>query len=355
MPTEPALDTAAPTRWLPYIAVAGAGAWLLYLLAPILTPFLLAAAIAYLFDPLVDSLERRKLGKYRIRRTASTLLVLFGLILLFALLALILAPLVQAETRLLMQQIPKVIEWGGQTLMPWLSATFGIDLMRDQEQVLTWMKAHVAELSQLTRYLPQLTDGGLAVLGFIANLLLVPVVLFYMLRDWDRIIAHLTDWIPERLKPKTLAIAREIDSVLSEFVRGQALVILVMCLFYSVALWMAGLDYALAVGLISGILVFVPYLGVVVGVLLGTLAGFSQFGSVAGLLPIWGVFLIGQLLEGMAVTPWLVGERVGLHPVAVIFALMAFGQLFGFVGILVAIPAAAALLVALRHLKTQLD
>lgn len=355
MPTEPALDTAAPTRWLPYIAVAGAGAWLLYLLAPILTPFLLAAAIAYLFDPLVDSLERRKLGKYRIRRTASTVLVLFGLILLFALLALILAPLVQAETRLLMQQIPKVIEWGGQTLMPWLSATFGIDLMRDQEQVLTWLKGHVAELSQLTRYLPQLTDGGLAVLGFIANLLLVPVVLFYMLRDWDRIIAHLADWIPERLKPKTLAIAREIDSVLSEFVRGQVLVILVMCVFYSVALWMAGLDYALAVGLISGILVFVPYLGVVVGVLLGTLAGFSQFGSVAGLLPIWGVFLIGQLLEGMAVTPWLVGERVGLHPVAVIFALMAFGQLFGFVGILVAIPAAAALLVALRHLKTQLD
>lgn len=355
MPTEPAPDTAAPSRWLAYIAVAGAGAWLIYLLAPILTPFLLAAALAYLFDPLVDGLEHRKIGKYRLKRTAGTLIVLLGLILLFALLALILAPLVQAETRLLMQQIPKVIEWGGQTMMPWLNATFGIDLMRDQQQVLDWLKGHIAELSQLTRYLPQLTDGGLAVLGFIANLLLVPVVLFYMLRDWDRIVAHLADWIPERLKPKTLAIAREIDSVLSEFVRGQVLVILVMCVFYSVALWMAGLNYALAVGLISGILVFVPYLGVVVGVLLGTLAGFSQFGTLAGLLPIWGVFLIGQLLEGMAVTPWLVGERVGLHPVAVIFALMAFGQLFGFVGILVAIPAAAASLVALRHLKTQLD
>jgi predicted PurR-regulated permease PerM len=355
MPTEPAPDTAAPSRWLAYIAVAGAGAWLIYLLAPILTPFLLAAALAYLFDPLVDGLEHRKIGKYRLKRTAGTLIVLFGLILLFALLALILAPLVQAETRLLMQQIPKVIEWGGQTMMPWLNATFGIDLMRDQQQVLDWLKGHIAELSQLTRYLPQLTNGGLAVLGFIANLLLVPVVLFYMLRDWDRIVANLADWIPERLKPKTLAIAREIDSVLSEFVRGQVLVILVMCVFYSVALWMAGLNYALAVGLISGILVFVPYLGVVVGVLLGTLAGFSQFGTLAGLLPIWGVFLIGQLLEGMAVTPWLVGERVGLHPVAVIFALMAFGQLFGFVGILVAIPAAAASLVALRHLKTQLD
>lgn len=338
------------TRWLPYLAVGGAAAYLIYLLTPILTPFLFAAAIAYLFDPLVDRLEARRLS-----RTASTLVVLFGLVLTFVLLVLILAPLMQAETRLLLLQVPKVVEWGGQTLLPWLSSTFGIDLVRDQEQIMAWLKEHVAELSQLTRYLPKLTDGGLALLGVIANLLLIPVLLFYMLRDWDRTTAHLADWIPVPLKPKTIAIAQEIDRVLSEFVRGQVMVILVMCVFYSAGLWLAGLDYALAVGLISGILVFVPYMGVIVGVLLGTLAGLAQFGSLAGLLPIWGVFAIGQLLEGMAVTPWLVGERVGLHPVAVIFALMAFGQLFGFVGILVAIPAAAASLVALRHLKAQLD
>jgi predicted PurR-regulated permease PerM len=350
MQTDP-----SATRWLPYLAVGAAGAYLLYLLSPILSPFLLAAAIAYLCDPLVDRLEKRKLGKRHLSRTIGTVIVLLGLVLIFVLLALILAPLVQAETRLLMQQIPKVVEWGSQTLLPWLTSTFGIDLMRDQEQVLAWLKQHVAELSQLTRYLPKLTDGGLAVLGFIANLLLVPVVLFYLLRDWDVSMSHIADWIPARFKARTVAIAREIDAVLSEFVRGQVMVILVMCVFYSVALWLAGLDYALAVGLITGILVFVPYLGVIVGVLLGTLAGLAQFGSLAGLLPIWGVFAVGQLLEGMAVTPWLVGERVGLHPVAVIFALMAFGQLFGFVGILVAIPAAAASLVALRHLKTQLD
>lgn len=354
MPNEPPTSAAA-TRWFPYLAVAAAGGYLIYLLAPILAPFLLAAAIAYLFDPLVDRLEKRKIGRRHLSRTLATVFVLLGLVLLFVLLALILAPLVQAETRLLMQQIPKVVEWGSQTLLPWLTSTFGIDLMQDKEQVLSWLKQHVAELSQLTRYLPKLTDGGLAVLGFLANLLLVPVVLFYLLRDWDSNLTHLASWIPDRLKPKTLAIAREIDTVLSEFVRGQVLVILVMCVFYSGALWLAGLEYALAVGLISGILVFVPYLGVVVGVLLGSLAGLAQFGNLAGLLPIWGVFVIGQLLEGMAVTPWLVGERVGLHPVAVIFALMAFGQLFGFVGILVAIPAAAASLVALRHLKAQLD
>jgi predicted PurR-regulated permease PerM len=349
MPTQPSPSPLA-SRWLTYLAIGGAGAYLLYLLSPILTPFLLAAAIAYLFDPLVDRLQARRLS-----RTAGTVAVLFGLVLAFVLLALILAPLVQAETRLLMQQIPKVVEWGSQTLLPWLTNTFGIDLMQDQELILAWLKTHVSELSQLTRYLPKLTDGGLAVLGFITNLLLVPVVLFYMLRDWDRMMAHIADWIPDPLKPKTIAIVKEIDRVLSEFVRGQILVILVMSVFYSAALWFAGLDYALAVGLITGILVFVPYLGVVVGVLLGTLAGLSQFGTLAGLLPIWGVFAAGQLLEGMAVTPWLVGERIGLHPVAVIFALMAFGQLFGFVGILVAIPAAAASLVALRHLKAHLD
>jgi predicted PurR-regulated permease PerM len=349
------MDTQTPppaplARWLPHIAIASAGAYLIYLLSPILSPFLLAGAIAYLCDPLVDRLQRRRLS-----RTASTLIVLLGLVLAFVVLALILAPLLQAEARLLMQQVPKLVEWGSQTLLPWLTSTFGVDLMRDQEEILVWLKGHVSELSQLTRYLPKLTDGGLAILGFVANLLLVPVVLFYMLRDWDSTLAHLVGWIPNSLKPKTIAIAREVDRVLSEFVRGQVMVILVMCVFYSTALWLAGLEYALAVGLITGILVFVPYMGIVVGMLLGTLAGLAQFGSLAGVLPIWGVFAAGQLLEGMAVTPWLVGERVGLHPVAVIFALMAFGQLFGFIGILVAIPAAAASLVALRHLKAQLD
>ncbi len=349
MHADPSPDKHA-TRWLPHAAVAAGLAYLLYLLSPILSPFLLAAALAYMCDPLVDRLEKKGLG-----RTLGTVAVLLGLVLVFVILALILTPLVQAEIRLLMLQIPRLLEWGSQSMLPWLSTTFGIDLMRDQEEMIGWLKEHVSELSQFTHYLPKIADSGLAVLGFIANLLLVPVVLFYLLRDWDKTMAHLADWIPDLLRARTEAIVREVDGVLSEFVRGQVMVILVMGLFYSFALWLAGLDYALAVGLISGILVFVPYLGVVVGVLLGTLAGLAQFGGISGLLPVWGVFVAGQLLEGMVVTPWLVGERVGLHPVAVIFALMAFGQLFGFVGLLVAIPAAAATLVALRHLKRQLD
>ncbi|MEW5771626.1 MAG: AI-2E family transporter [Pseudomonadota bacterium] len=339
-----------PYRTALTVAVVLAGAWLLYLLSPILAPFLLAAALAYLCDPLVDRLEARRLN-----RTLATTLVLAGLVLVFVLLALILAPLFQAQARLFMQQIPLLAEWAGDTLLPWFAATFGVDLVRDQAEILAWLRAHVSELSRLTPYLPKLADSGLAVLGFLANLLLVPVVLFYLLRDWDRAVAHLAEWLPERLRPRVEGFAREIDAVLSQFVRGQVLVILVMAVFYSLALWLVGLDYALAVGLVSGILVFVPYLGVVVGVLLGSLAAWAQFGGLAGLLPVWGVFALGQLLEGMAVTPWLVGEKVGLHPVAVIFALMAFGQLLGFVGVLIAIPAAAISLVALRHLKRHLD
>lgn len=349
------MNAQPPLQPFPYrtaltLAVVLAGGWLLYLLAPILSPFLLAAAIAYLCDPLVDRLETRRLN-----RTLGTALVLAGLALVFVILALILTPLFQAQARMFMQQIPNLVEWAGHTVLPWLNTTFGVDLVRDQDEILAWLRGHVSELTRLTPYLPGLADSGLALLGFLANLLLVPVVLFYLLRDWDTILAHLAGWVPDRHRARVEGFAREIDAVLSQFARGQVMVILVMALFYSLALWLTSLDYALAVGLVAGILVFVPYLGVVVGVLLGTLAAWAQFGTLGGLLPVWGVFAAGQLLEGMVITPWLVGEKVGLHPVAVIFALMAFGQLLGFVGVLIAIPAAAVFLVGLRHLKRQLD
>jgi predicted PurR-regulated permease PerM len=333
-----------------YALLFAGGVYLLYLLAPILTPFLFAAALAYLFDPLVDRLERRRIG-----RTWGTVLVLFGLTLALILLALILTPLFQAQAALLMAQIPRLLQWSQAVLLPWLQDRFGFDLMGGQAEVTAWVAAHVGELGRLTAYLPAVGNQGLALLGWLANLLLVPVVTFYLLRDWDRVTAGTGDLLPRAMRPKATVIAREIDAVLSEFARGQVAVILLMALFYSLGLWLAGLDYALAVGMIAGILVFVPYLGVVVGVVLGTLAGLGQGADLIGLLPVWAVFAIGQLVEGMLLTPWLVGDRVGLHPVAVIFALMGFGQLFGFFGILLAIPASAALLVALRHLRSHLE
>ncbi|MDD3528657.1 MAG: AI-2E family transporter [Gallionellaceae bacterium] len=333
-----------------YLLLVGGGLYLLWLLSPILTPFLFATALAYLFDPLVDRLERRHIG-----RTWGTVLVLLGLALVLILLVLILTPLFQAQARMLMAQIPRLIEWGQSGLLPWLESRFGLDLVGDQAEIVAWLKAHVGELGKLTAYLPAVGNQGLAFIGWLVNLLLVPVVTFYLLRDWDRVMAGAASLVPSELRPKAVEIAGEIDAVLSEFARGQVAVIVLMALFYSLGLWFAGLDYALAIGMTAGLLVFVPYLGVVVGLLLGTVAALAQGGGLALLLPVWGVFGLGQLIEGMLLTPWLVGDRVGLHPVAVIFALMAFGQLFGFFGVLLAIPASAALLVALRQLKAHLD
>ncbi len=333
-------------RSLAYLAVAGGLAYLLYLLAPILTPFLVAAALAYLCDPLVARLERA-----HVPRGLGTLLVMLGLLLALAFLLAILAPLAQAQFRLLMAQIPGLVGWVERSLLPWLSHTIGLDLKQDQALIIGWIRDHVADLAGLSASLPRITQGGMALLGVLTSLMLTPVVMFYLLRDWDRVLTAVAGWIPDTLRPRVIAIMSEVDVVLAEFVRGQLGVIALMCLLYTLGLWLIGLEYALAVGVVAGVLVFVPYLGTIVGVLLGTLAAWTQFGDFAALIQVWTVFAVGQLIESLAITPWLVGQRVGLHPVAVIFALMAFGYLFGFFGVLLAIPAAAALLVALRHLK----
>lgn len=343
-----ATDLPQELRGLAYAAAAAGFAYVLYLLAPILTPFLLAGALAYLCDPLVDRLER-----LHVPRALGALLVMLGLLLALTVFLAILAPLLHAQLRLLVGQLPTLTAWLEQSVLPWLGETLGIELARERAQLTAWLRTHLTELSGLATTLPRLTAGGMALLGFVTGLLLTPVVMFYLLRDWDRILAALADWLPHSLRPRVIAVLCEVDQVLAEFVRGQLGVILLMCLLYGLGLWLIGLDYALAVGVVAGVLVIVPYLGSFVGVLLGTLAAWTQFGELAALIQVWAVFAIGQLLEGMFITPWLVGERVGLHPVAAIFALMAFGHLFGFFGILLAIPAAAAMLVAMRHLKAR--
>lgn len=350
--THMTAPTAPPNlvRPLTYLALAAALAYLVYLLSPILTPFLLAIALAYLGDPWVDRLQR-----LRVPRALAALLVMLALLLAVVALILLLAPLVRAQFELLLQQLPALLAWAEQTLLPWLRQTLGLDLPTDRALLGGWLREHLKDLGGLSASVPQLADRGFALVGFLAGLLLVPVVIFYLLRDWDRILSQLADWIPRPVRPRMLAILGEIDAVLAQFVRAQLGVIVLMALIYSLGLWLIGLDYALAVGVVSGVLVFVPYLGLIVGVTLGSLAAWTQFGEFTALIQVWAVFALGQLLEGMVITPWLVGERLGLHPVAVIFALMAFGQLFGFLGILLAIPAAAATLVLLRHLRAELD
>jgi predicted PurR-regulated permease PerM len=203
------------------------------------------------------------------------------------------------------------------------------------------------------RVFAYLGGGGLALAGFLMNLLLIPVVLFYVLRDWPGLLANVDAAIPRKLHTNVTTIAREIDAVLSEFLRGQLSVMLIMSVFYVAGLWLAGLNFALPVGLITGLLVFIPYVGSGTGLVLGTVAAVMQFPSINGVALVWVVFAIGQLLEGIAITPWLVGNRIGLHPVVVLFALLAFGQVFGFFGVLLALPASAAMLVGLRHLMAH--
>ncbi len=322
---------------------------LLYFLSPILAPFLFAAILAYISNPLVGWLAR-----HRVRRELGTLLVMLLLGGLLVLLLLILLPLFIKEAGLLSERLPGFLAGLNDNLLPWIKARFDVELQFDLAGLKNLIHENLQGADGLgMKLLASLKIGGLALLGFVVNLLLVPVVLFYLLRDWNAVLARIDGLLPRRWHPRLTAIAREIDAVLAEFLRGQIAVMLLMSVLYVLGLWLAGLEFALPIGIITGMLVFVPYVGMLTGLLLATLVALMQFSSIGGVIPVWIVFGIGQALEGMLVTPLLVGKRIGLHPVAVIFALLAFGQIFGFFGVLLALPASAALLVALRHLRNQ--
>ena len=273
---------------------------------------------------------------------------------LFVLLLLILLPLFVKEVRLLSERLPGYLLQLKDNLAPWVKAKFGAELEFDLDAVKRLLSENLQGADGLgMKLLNSLRIGGLALLGFAVNLMLVPVVLFYLLCDWNTLLSKIDRILPRRWHPKLTGIAKEIDTVLAEFLRGQIAVMLLMSALYVFGLWLVGLEFALPIGIITGMLVFVPYVGMLTGLLLATLVALMQFPSVSGVIPVWIVMAVGQTLEGMLVTPLLVGKRIGLHPLAVIFALLAFGQIFGFFGVLLALPASAALLVGLRHLGSQ--
>ena len=193
--------------------------------------------------------------------------------------------------------------------------------------------------------------GGTTVLGWLATALLIPIVLFYLLLDWHALLARIGRFVPRRWTVAVEDMAHEVDSLLAQYLRGQLLVMLLLAAYYSTGLAIAGFEVALPVGIITGLLVFIPYLGFGLGLVLALIAALLQFGDLSGLVAVAVVYGIGQVIESFFLTPRLVGERIGLHPLAVIFALLAFGQLFGFVGVLLALPASAILLVAFQHLR----
>lgn len=326
--------------------------YLFILLAPILAPFLAAAILAYMLDPLVDRLSLVGVSRWQIGRTIASLAVMLGMVLCLIGLLLILVPLLQQQSQLLADRLPVLLAHIHTKLEPWLLARFGIRLQIDHQLLQTLVMEHwQAAGSTLGAVLLRAGQQSLNLIGVFANICLLPVVLFYFLRDWDRMVALIGELIPRDWIARTAVVAKDVDGVVAEFLRGQLSVMLCLCVFYSAGLWWVGLDMALSIGLIAGLLSFVPYLGFALAFVMAVLLALLQFASVTEVVPVLVVFGLGQLLESFILTPYLVGDRIGLHPVVVILALMAGGQLFGFVGVLLALPVSAAIAVGVRYTK----
>jgi len=318
---------------------------LIYLLAPILMPFISAAVLAYIADPLVDKLEKK------MSRSIAVSVVFFVLSLSAILVLLIILPLVEKQIVVLAEKLPLYIDRAQNYLLPLLKDKFDFDVARFDLNMLkqSFSEYWKAAGGIAANVISSISHSGIVLVGWIANFLLMLVVTFYLLRDWDILVAKVHALIPRNNEKVIVVIAKESDEVIGAFFRGQMLVMLALSVVYTVGLMIVGLDTALLIGVLSGVVSFVPYLGFIVGIAIASIAALMQFQEAMPLLYVAIVFLTGQMLEGMLLTPLLVGDKIGLHPVAVIFAVLAGGQLFGFVGILLALPVAAVIAVVLRH------
>lgn len=335
-------------------AIAALCALVLWLLAPVLAPFVVAAVLAYALTPLVDWLDQ--LGRGRLPRLLAVVLVevLFLLVLLGILLLIV--PILAKELPLMREQLPLLLERANSWLQP-LLAQYGLHVSLDPASVKTFVATYLnANLEDaMASVMASLKLGGSVAFALLGNVILIPVALFYLLMDWDGFVQQVRALIPPRLRVGTDSFVHEADEVLGQYLRGQLLVMLILSIYYTAGLALFGLDLALPIGVFTGMAIFVPYLGFGLGLVLATLAGLLEFSAAGGLattvLMVAVVYGLGQLVESLFLTPKLVGERIGLHPLAVIFALLAFGQMFGFIGVLVALPASAVLLVAIRRVR----
>ena len=333
------------TPYLTGIAVFGGLLWLMHQLGSMLTPFVSAAILAYILNPLVEKLRDRGLK----RGMAAMVVMLFALGLL-TLLLLIIVPMLVNQFQNMLVKLPTLVAYVQDGLLPWINAKFRVNIALDMGSIDAWLKANTADIQDsLSKAVPMLMKQGGNVLLMAANMVLLPFLLYYFLLDWQRWNHGLKAMIPRRYVDTVNRITANMDRVLGEFLRGQLTVMLVMGTLYGVGLMLVGLDSGFAIGMVAGLLVFVPYLGAFVGLLLATLAALLQFNSLTGLLMVWAVFGIGQFIESFLITPKIVGDRIGLSPFWVIFALAAFGQLMGFVGMLLALPLAAICLVLFRE------
>lgn len=332
-------------RWVWLVALLVAVA-MVYLLSPILSPFLIGMLLAYLGDPLVDRLESQGMS-----RVMGVLVVFAAGTGLLALALVVLIPLLGNQVSALREQIPDMVRWVTEVALPWVETRTGVPITEIRlSDVGERIRENLGENTGVVgAVLAQATRSTMGLLTWVVNLVMIPVVGFYLLRDWDLIVERIKGLLPRDHEPLIVKLARDCDEVLGAFIRGQLLVMLGLGILYSAGLWAVGLQLALLIGMIAGLASIVPYLGFAVGMTAALIAAIFQFGDIAHLVAVVAVFTVAQAIEGTVLTPWLVGDRIGLHPVAVIFAVLAGGHLFGFVGILLALPVAAVIMVLLRH------
>jgi predicted PurR-regulated permease PerM len=331
-------------QWAAILAVSAAVVWLL---APILTPFVFAAMLGWLGDPTVDRLQRRGWS-----RTMAVTLVFCTMAIVVLLALVLLVPMIEAQVTTLVESLPTYRDWFIGTALPWVEAKTGLSVLSwlDPDRIFQLIRDHWERAGGIAAtMLGYLSRSGFALIAWIANIVLVPFLTFYFLRDWDLLKERVAALVPRDHIGTVSRLAKESDQVLGAFLRGQFSVMVVLGVLYAVGLWAVGLDLGLLIGFIAGLVSFVPYLGPATGVILGVLAALVQYGDWAHVALVLGVFGIGQTIESYVLTPRMVGDKIGLHPVAVVFAIMAGGQLFGFLGVLLALPVAAIANVLLRY------
>lgn len=320
---------------------------LLYLLSPILVPFIVAALLGWLGDPVVDWLE----DKGRTRNQAVTIVtIVMSFIAVFSLVALI--PLLQRQIVTLIDAWPSYKVWFNEQLLPWVEARTHIKMSNylDIDNITQMIRQHWQRAGGYAgTLLNYLTTSGIAIATIVGNLILIPILTYFYLRDWDLIVDKIASMVPREHSETVNKLARESSDVLGGFLKGQFLVMAILGVLYGIGLWIAGLSLGVLIGIIAGIFTFIPYLGPATGILLGVVAALVQYGDFQHVIYVLIVFGVGQIIESYFLTPRLVGDRIGLSQVAVIFAVLAGGQLFGFVGMLLALPVAAIANVLLRY------
>jgi predicted PurR-regulated permease PerM len=333
-----------------FVIVAVLTCGLMYLLAPILTPFIFGALLAYLVDPLVCRLER-----YHLSRVLSTVIVFFSLLILLIILILLMIPVFQNQMASLSDAVPNTIAWFQNTVFPWLKEHFGInEELINVDTLKSMLSDNIGKAgSAADSIFKTILHSGFKIVEWAINLVLIPVVMFYLLCDWNKVLTGIQNLIPRKIEGRVVSLAQESDSVLSAFFRGQLIVMLALGIMYSVGLTVIGLQLGIIIGVTAGLLSIVPYLGFIVGVVIASIAAAVQFGTFNYVLLVWILFAAVHLIENMFLTPKLVGGRIGLHPVAVIFAILAGGTLFGFLGVLLALPVASVVMVWVRYLHKR--